>query len=144
MQVVALTRDSITGLAMTAWERVLWSCEIVGEGFSERLVERALKIQIGFLLFLALIAPFGGMQLGPELSLILLAQAGLTRAALSRVRERDAIFGGGLYLVLAIVTYFEAKSYSGLVGAIFAFEAILSLVALFYIVRLLRRSWAKA
>ncbi|MEM7527981.1 MAG: hypothetical protein AAF416_09900 [Pseudomonadota bacterium] len=116
------------------------SCRIVGSGFAERVVERALKIQIGFLIFLALAAPFGGMELGIELVPLLLAQAALTRLALIRVRRRDPIFGGALYLALAVVTYFEAKSYSGLVGAIFALEAVLSLVASFYIYRLLRRA----
>ncbi|MEM7496473.1 MAG: hypothetical protein AAF371_00610 [Pseudomonadota bacterium] len=116
-----------------------WSCTIVGNGFSERLVERALKIQIAFLLFLAVVAPFGGMRLGPELMLFLICQAALTRVALLRVRRRDPYLGGGLYLVLAVVTFFEAKTYSGFVGAIFAFEAILSIVASYYILRLLRR-----
>ncbi|MEM9763988.1 MAG: hypothetical protein AAF968_16025 [Pseudomonadota bacterium] len=134
----------ITGTAQTvlgtAQQWLVWSCTIVGHGFSERTVERALKIQIAFLLFLAAVAPVGGMQLGPELTLFLIVQAALTRVALLRVRQRDPYFGGGLYLVLAIITFFEAKSYSGFVGGIFALEAVLSIVASYYTVRLLRRA----
>ncbi|MEL6766943.1 MAG: hypothetical protein AAFP17_07160 [Pseudomonadota bacterium] len=130
-----------TGNALAAAQHwLVSSCTIVGTGFSERTVERALKIQIAFLLFLAAVAPFGGMRLGPELMLFLIVQAALTRLALLRVRQRDPIFGGGLYLVLAAVTFFEAKSYSGFVGGIFALEAVLSIVASYYIVRLLRQA----
>ncbi|MEM9782039.1 MAG: hypothetical protein AAF899_06155 [Pseudomonadota bacterium] len=119
-----------------AWLR--HSCTIIGKTFSERVVERALKIQIGFLIFLAVVAPFGGMGLEPILSPLLLGQAALTRLALMRVRQRDPIFGAGLYMIIAAVTFIEAKGYSGIVGAIFAFEAMLSLVAAFYIVAILR------
>lgn len=108
-------------------------------GFEDRVVETALKIQIGFLLFLALVAPLGGMRLEPAVALVVLVQAALTYLALVRTRRRDPVLGGGLYLTLAAVTFFEAKSYSGIVGAIFSFEAVLSLIASYYIVALIRR-----
>ncbi|MEL6577282.1 MAG: hypothetical protein AAFQ81_15485 [Pseudomonadota bacterium] len=132
--------DSAQAMLAAVQQWIVQSCTIVGHGFSERTVERALKIQIAFLLFLAAVAPFGGMQLGAELTLFLIMQAALTRVALLRVRQRDPFFGGGLYLVLAVITFFEAKSYSGFVGGIFALEAVLSIVASYYIVRLLRRA----
>ncbi|MEO0819002.1 MAG: hypothetical protein AAF074_01125 [Pseudomonadota bacterium] len=130
-------------IATRAFDWLAGALTITGESFEERVVERALKIQIGFLLFLALVAPFGGMELGAELSLFLLAQAALTRLALIRVRARDMFLGGGLYLVLAVVTFVEAKRYSGFVGAVFALEAVLSLVATWYIFVLLRDARGK-
>ncbi|MEL6197794.1 MAG: hypothetical protein AAFT19_08100 [Pseudomonadota bacterium] len=125
------------GRQAMAWLRE--AVTIHGKGFEERVIETALKVQIGFLLFLALVAPFGGMRLEPALTLILLVQAALTYLALVRTRRRDAVFGGGLYLILAGITFVEAKRYSGLVGAIFSLEAVLSLIASYYIVALIRR-----
>ncbi|MEM6972815.1 MAG: hypothetical protein AAF577_08415 [Pseudomonadota bacterium] len=119
-----------------AWLR--WSCTIVGKTFAERIVERALKIQIGFLIFLAVIAPFGGFGMEPLVAPFLVVQAALTRLALVRVRARDPIFGAGLYMIIAVITFIEAKGYSGIVGFIFSLEAMLSLVAAYYIVMVLR------
>lgn len=138
----AITAAMADGMLRGGARAARWlgdAATICGEGFAERTVERALKIQIGFLVFLALVAPFGAMRLEPAVAPLLLAQAGLTWVALCRTRRRDPVLGAGLYAALALVTFVEAKRYAGLVGAVFALEAVLALVALWYIVALVRR-----
>ncbi|MEM6678153.1 MAG: hypothetical protein AAF675_09800 [Pseudomonadota bacterium] len=120
---------------------------IHGQGFAERLVERALKIQIALLLFLVLLSPFDalglkGIGLSVSLGALLLIQAAFTWLALHRLRRRDPIFGAGLYALLAAITFIEAKRYAGLVGAVFALEAVLALVALWYAVALVRHRYS--
>jgi hypothetical protein len=107
-------------------------------GFADRVIEGALKVQIGFNLFLAVAALFGGMDLTRDLSALLLAQSAVTYGVIWLVRRRVMLLAAPVYLVIALVTYVEAKRYSGLVGFVFALEAVLALIALWYVVVLLR------
>ncbi|MEM6488168.1 MAG: hypothetical protein AAF677_07845 [Pseudomonadota bacterium] len=112
---------------------------IHARGFADRVVERALKIQIAFLVLLVPLTLLGPDPSGWPMALFLSVQTALTWVALIGARRRDPVLGAGLYALLAAVTFVEAKQYTGLQGAIFSLEAILSLIAAWYIVVLVRR-----
>ncbi len=106
--------------------------------FAGRVVEIALKIQVAFLVFLAMVAPFGGFGLNFLIGFGLLFQGALTWAVLEFAWRRELRIARWVYVGLAALTFVEAMRNTGLVGAIFGIEAMLSLVALWYIFALHR------
>lgn len=131
-----IARDRVAGAARAA-------LTVHATGFAPRVVERILKIQIGFLALLALLAPLGGFRLEAWLAPLLAVQAGLTYWVLLDARRTGAAWGRWLYCGIAAVTYVEAKRYTGLVGAAFALEAVLALIALWYLFALRRGGTAE-
>ena len=98
-----------------------------------RTVEMLLAAQASFLVILAVGAPFGGFGLDAVIGLGLMLQTGATLLALQTVRAGWWIVARILYVPLALLTYVEAIRNTGVAGGIFALEAVLSLVASYYI-----------
>jgi hypothetical protein len=112
--------------------------------YAGRIVEIALKVQVAFLALLAVVAPFGGFGLTPLIGAGLVLQGALTWAVLELAWRRRLGLGRWLYCALAALTFVEAMRNTGIVGGIFGLEAMLSLVATWYIFVLHRMSRPQA
>jgi len=112
--------------------------------YQPRIVEGALKIQVAFLALLIVVAPFGGFGLSPAIGAGLLLQAAATWGVLEAVWRRRFAVARWVYLGLAALTFVEAMRNTGIAGGIFGLEAVLSLVALWYIFALHRAQRRRA
>ncbi|MEL6198379.1 MAG: hypothetical protein AAFT19_11060 [Pseudomonadota bacterium] len=114
-----------------------------GASDDERMVERLPTMQIGDDLVLA--ALFPGLALAYGVSgfhagaLVLLVVAALWRIA---IRQRPAVLGTSLCTVLCVMVVLAAFGETGVPGGILGANAVLCLVALFYVFRLYRTSRA--
>jgi len=108
--------------------------------FAGQVVEAALKIQVAFLALLALVAPLGGFGLTPLIGAGLVVQGALTWGVLEFAWRRRLRVARWVYVGLAALTFVEAIRNTGIVGGIFGIEAMLSLVATWYIFALHRLS----
>ena len=108
--------------------------------YEARVIEAALKIQVAFLALLAVVAPFGGFGLDATIGLGLLLQGAATWVVLICAWRRRLGLARWLYLGLAALTFVEAMRNTGIVGGIFGLEAMLSLIATWYVFALHRRT----
>lgn len=108
--------------------------------FAGQVVEIALKVQVAFLVLLIAGIPFGALGGSWSLGGLLIVQGALTWGVLEMVWRRRLSIARWVYCALAVVTFFEAMRNTGIPGAIFGLEAILSIVAAWYIFALHRQS----
>ncbi|MEM7499502.1 MAG: hypothetical protein AAF371_16110 [Pseudomonadota bacterium] len=108
------------------------------------IVEVVLVVQAACFLMLAAVAPFGGFGLPAGIALFLVVQTAWVILVLEAVRRDRPFLAACSYVPLVAVTFLEALRFGGLVGLVFALEAVLSVVAVYFLFtlpgRLARRS----
>ncbi|MEO0623997.1 MAG: hypothetical protein AAFU49_06140 [Pseudomonadota bacterium] len=112
--------------------------------FAGQVVEIALKAQVAFLVLLVAGVPFGALGGSLALGFGLIVQAAVTWFVLEMAWRRQLSIARWIYCAIAVVTFFEAMRNTGIPGGIFGIEAILSIVATWYIFALHRQTLPQA
>ncbi|MEL6767308.1 MAG: hypothetical protein AAFP17_09015 [Pseudomonadota bacterium] len=114
------------------------------ERLDRRIIEMVLVFQAACFLALALVAPFGGFGLPAGIALFLLVQVAWVVVVLEAVRDGRTFLAICAYAPLVAVTFLEALRFGGFAGLVFAVEAGLSIIAVYFLAtlpgRLARRS----
>ncbi|MEO1316318.1 MAG: hypothetical protein AAFW01_06990 [Pseudomonadota bacterium] len=101
-----------------------------------RIIEMVLVFQAACFVLLGLVAPFDGFGLPPEIALFLLVQAGWVVLVLEAVRDGRTFLATCAYVPLVGVTFVEALRFGGFAGLVFAAEAGLSVIAVYFLATL--------
>ncbi|MEL7172200.1 MAG: hypothetical protein AAFN05_04440 [Pseudomonadota bacterium] len=106
------------------------------ERLDRRIIEMVLVFQAACFLVLAAVAPFGGFGLPVEIALFLLVQVAWVVVVLEAVRDGRTFLAICAYAPLVAVTFLEALRFGGFAGLVFAVEAGLSIIAVYFLATL--------